>query len=136
MTTHHPKNCAAVQAHSRLVSAATRVLKFADRSRREGYAHIAHSCVELTTDLLFLTSLLHRALNNYVPDEAEWKHWLDRVRLVAGKHNCSNIHLEVLLESLLIVRWGDAGAMFVSPLPTRQARARFGKPANEGTVQP
>ena len=82
---------------------------------------------QLSRDVLGLTSMLYTVLNSAPPSMDNWLDWVTRVRGVASDAHltaASLAGLKVLLEAILVVRWGDHGAMLVSSLPSRQARAR------------
>ncbi len=126
MTEDINSRCAAAQAHKRLAAAAASLLRGARNDLRDGFRAAAQNKIDLSRDVLGLTSMLYTVLNSAPPSMDNWSDWVARVRGVASDAHltaASLAGLKVLLEAILVVRWGDHRAMLVSSLPSR-ARAR------------
>jgi len=143
-----PPSCAAARAHYLLRTYAARILRVGcEDIQRRGVFATGQVRIELASDLLSLTTRLFRVLHCRAPDDQTWKPWLAMVRDVAGVDHWPNdpsaheLRARILLERILIVRWGDAGAMLVSPLPRLSAEQtlvvrRYVETKRDEEVQP
>lgn len=125
------KGCAAHQAHRQLAKFASFFLRSGREELRQGMSASAQTRFELAADLLALTSRLHVVLTGTLLEP--WDGWLADLRHAAnvkrwpGHLSATEAAAKVLLERMLVVRWGDAGAMLQQSLPrlSRQQERAF-----------